>query len=62
MAFQGITTNKGLVEAGVITNNEIKRYKDKLTKKGICATPNRGEIVIILPRFAEYIRFVESVY
>ncbi|MBQ9457557.1 MAG: hypothetical protein IJU64_03500 [Bacilli bacterium] len=62
MAFQGITTNKGLVEARVITNNEIKRYKDKLTKKGICATPNRGEIVIILPRFAEYIRFVESVY
>ena len=57
IAVDGLTTNKELVEKGIITNQEIYRYKEKLSKRGICDISNRGEIKIILPRFVEYIAF-----
>ena len=42
IAINGYTTNKQLVDNGVITNQEIYRYKRKLSKRGICNISNRG--------------------
>lgn len=60
ISIDKITTNKGLVDRGIITNQEIYRYKDKLSKKGICDISSRGEINILLPRFEEYVSFYYS--
>jgi predicted ATPase len=57
IAVNGFSTNKELVEAKVVSNQEISYYKDSLSKRGICDTSVRGVITISLPRFAEYIRF-----
>lgn len=60
IAIDKLTTNKELIDKGIITNQEIYRYKEKLSKRGICDISNRGEIKIVLPRFEEYIIFLYS--
>lgn len=53
-------TNKELIEAGCVTNQEIARYKDNLSKKGLCDISKRGETHIALPRFEEFVEFYEN--
>lgn len=60
LSINKLKTNKELVDAGVITNQEIYRYKDRLSKRGICDISTRGEIKIILPRFEDFISFQAS--
>ena len=58
--MSNLESNKELVEAGVVTNQEISNYKEKLFKRGICDIKERGKITIILPRFKEYIVYRTS--
>lgn len=60
ISLSKLESNKELVEAGVVTNQEISNYKEKLFKRGICDIKERGKITIILPRFKEYIVYRTS--
>lgn len=57
IAIHGYSTNKQLVDNHIISNQEIYRYKEKLSKRGICDISTRGEIKIVLPRFTEFIKY-----
>ena len=57
IANKNINTNKELIEAGVVSQNDITRYKEKLFKKGVCDISIRGEMHIALPRFKEYLQY-----
>lgn len=56
ICLNNISNTQDLLTKMKIDGKEFSPYRDRLIKKGILASPKRGEFYVTLPRFSNYIK------